>query len=83
MKPIYSQSFECEWTCLTSDPPQCQRASAEQVAKYAIRDFYFVLGPNSNTFAQDLIDHIGLEFDLPPGAWGSGFPGESGFNQQW
>ena len=26
MKPIYSQSFECEWTCLTSDPPQCQRA---------------------------------------------------------
>lgn len=68
------------------DPPQCARATPEEVAKYNIRDFYNYLSPNSNTFAQDLLDHMGIgsdEIDLPAGAVGSDFPGTTGFNSKW
>jgi hypothetical protein len=45
---------------------------SESQTRYPCRDRYFVLGPNSNTYPQWILDRSGWRVDLPATAIGKG-----------
>ncbi|MBI4881741.1 MAG: RHS repeat protein [Planctomycetes bacterium] len=80
---VHKEDFDCianEKENTWEDPPACQKLTPDVVGTYSAADWYFLFGPNSNTFAQSLIYFVGIDYQLPAGAVGRGNFGTFNFD---
>ncbi len=60
------------WTWC-QEPEPCRCLNSLEMSRYAARSFYFLTGPNSNTFVKRALEHCGISMAFPPGAIGADF----------